>query len=204
MAKDKKGFVLYADQKLIFDDLTNEEAGVLIKHIFSYVNDENPILTDRLIDMAFKPIKLQLKRDLVKYEGVRERNSANARKRWDAIASSGIPKDTKNADIDKVIDKDKDINNNIDIRKLKFADTLKPFLVKYGKDMMNDFYAYWTEPNKSNTKFRMELEKTWELSRRLEAWAKNDKSFTKNKGFEIPKIDTSKNEYIAKQPEEWK
>jgi len=179
MAKDKKGFVLYADQKLIFDDLTNEEAGVLIKHIFSYVNDENPILTDRLIDMAFKPIKLQLKRDLVKYEGVRERNSANARKRWDAIASSGIPKDTKNADIDKVIDKDKDINNNIDIRKLKFADTLKPFLVKYGKDMMNDFYGYWTEPNKSNTKFRQELEKVWDINKRLLTWSRNDKGFNK-------------------------
>jgi hypothetical protein len=131
MAENKKGFVLYADQKLIFDDLTNEEAGTLIKHIFSYVNDENPVLNDRLIDMAFKPIKLQLKRDLVKYETVRERNSVNARKRWDASASSGIPNDTKNADIDKGIDKDKDINS-IDIRKLKFADTLKPFLDKYG------------------------------------------------------------------------
>ena len=51
MAEDKKGFVLYADQKLIFNDLTNEEAGILIKHIFSYVNDENPVLEDRLIDI---------------------------------------------------------------------------------------------------------------------------------------------------------
>tara|TARA_R110000868_G_scaffold36781_5_gene130244 strand:- start:1982 stop:2632 length:651 start_codon:yes stop_codon:yes gene_type:complete len=112
MAENKKGFVLYADQKSIFDSLTNEESGVLIKHIFSYVNDENPTLNDRLIDMAFNPIKLQLKRDLVKYEGVKERNSANARKRWDATASSGIPKSTKNAD--KGIDKDKDKDKGID------------------------------------------------------------------------------------------
>jgi hypothetical protein len=118
MAKDKKGFVLYADQKLIFDDLTNEEAGILIKHIFSYVNDENPELNDRLLDMAFKPIKLQLKRDLVKYEGVKERNSANARKRWDAVESSGIPNipnSTKNADKDNDIVKDKDIDKDNDI-----------------------------------------------------------------------------------------
>ncbi len=109
MAEGKKGFVLYADQKSIFDDLTNEEAGILIKHIFSYVNDENPILEDRIIQMAFNPIKMQLKRDLVKYENVRERNRENSRKRWDAVASSGIPNDTKNADIDKdiVIVKDK-------------------------------------------------------------------------------------------------
>jgi len=173
MAENKKGFVLYADQKLIFDDLTNEEAGTLIKHIFSYVNDENPVLNDRLIDMAFKPIKLQLKRDLVKYETVRERNSVNARKRWDASASSGIPNDTKNADIDKGIDKDKDINS-IDIRKLKFADTLKPFLDKYGKEMIRKFYDYWTEPNKSNTKFKQELQKTWDVKRRLDSWSSNN------------------------------
>ena len=175
MAENKKGFVLYADQKLIFDDLTNEEAGTLIKHIFSYVNDENPVLTDRLIDMAFKPIKLQLKRDLVKYETVRERNSVNARKRWDATASSGIPNDTKNADIDKGIDKDKDKDiNSIDIRKLKFADTLKPFLDKYGKEMIRKFYDYWTEPNKSNTKFKQELQKTWDVKRRLDSWSSNN------------------------------
>jgi hypothetical protein len=173
MAENKKGFVLYADQKLIFDDLTNEEAGTLIKHIFMYVNDENPVLNDRLIDMAFKPIKLQLKRDLVKYETVRERNSVNARKRWDATASSGIPNDTKNADKDKGIDKDKDINS-IDIRKLKFADTLKPFLDKYGKEMIRKFYDYWTEPNKSNTKFKQELQKTWDVKRRLDSWSSNN------------------------------
>ena len=131
MAENKKGFVLYADQKFIFDDLTNEEAGLLIKHIFSYVNDENPELKDRFLDMAFKPIKLQLKRDLVKYEGVKERNSANARKRWDATASSGIPKvpnSTKNADKDNDIDKgndtdkDKVIDKDINIIEIWFKD----------------------------------------------------------------------------------
>lgn len=64
-------------------------------------------------------------------------------------------------------------------RKLKFASTLEPFLQKYGKEMLDEFYKYWTEPNKSNTKFRQELEKTWDLSRRLETWAKNDKGFNK-------------------------
>lgn len=180
MAENKKGFVLYADQKLIFDDLTNEEAGILIKHIFAYVNDENPVFEDRFLDMAFKPIKLQLKRDLVKYEAVKERNSANARKRWDAVASSGmpeVPNSTKNADKDKGIDKDKDIDKdkgiNIEQRKLKFSESLKPFLITYGKDMLNDFYSYWAEPNKSGTKFKKELQVTWDTERRLKTWANN-------------------------------
>ena len=69
----------------------------------------------------------------------------------------------------------------IDNRKLKFSDTLKPFLEIYGKDLLNDFFKYWTEPNKSATKFRQELEKTWDVSRRLESWAKNDKNFKNGK-----------------------
>lgn len=66
---------------------------------------------------------------------------------------------------------------DIDSRKLKFSHTLKPFLQNYGKTLLNEFYKYWTEPNVSNTKFRRELEKTWDVGRRLETWAKNDKNF---------------------------
>jgi hypothetical protein len=53
MAKDKKGFILYADQKALFDQLPNEKAGELIKFIFSYVNDENPISEDLIINLAY-------------------------------------------------------------------------------------------------------------------------------------------------------
>lgn len=87
MAKDKKGFILYADQISIFDALTDAEAGVLIKHIFKYVTDQNPIPNDnRIIEMAFIPIKQQLKRDLVKYEGTKDKKSESGvlgnLKRW--------------------------------------------------------------------------------------------------------------------------
>ena len=77
MAKDKTSFILYADQRSYFDKLTDEEAGRLIKHIFSYVNDENPNPVDRITDLSFEPIKLQLKRDLIKYESIVNRNKSN-------------------------------------------------------------------------------------------------------------------------------
>jgi hypothetical protein len=75
MAQDKKGFILYADQKELFDQLPNDKAGELIKHIFSYVNDENPITDDLLIKLAFTPIKQQLKRDLKKFEETKKQRS---------------------------------------------------------------------------------------------------------------------------------
>jgi hypothetical protein len=48
----------------VFDELSDEDAGKLIKHIFAYVNDEDPITEDKLLKVAFLPIKTQLKRDL--------------------------------------------------------------------------------------------------------------------------------------------
>ena len=60
----KKSFVLYTDQREVFEELDDEQAGKLIKHIFSYVNDENPEAEDKFVRLAFLPIKTQLKRDL--------------------------------------------------------------------------------------------------------------------------------------------
>lgn len=68
MAEDKKSFVAYADWKDTFDKLPDEIAGKLIKHIFAYVNDENPISEDFVIEAVFSNIKNTLKRDLKKWE----------------------------------------------------------------------------------------------------------------------------------------
>lgn len=71
MAEGKKSFVLYCDQINLFEKLSNDQAGQLIKHIFRYTNDQNPETPDLLIEIAFEPIKLQLKRDLIKWKGER-------------------------------------------------------------------------------------------------------------------------------------
>jgi hypothetical protein len=85
MAKDKTSFVLYSDSKSIIDLLSNEQAGLLLKTLFAYVNDENPIVDDS-IKLVFEMVKLQLKRDLKKWERTKEgrsiagKASAEARK----------------------------------------------------------------------------------------------------------------------------
>lgn len=68
MAQGKKSFIAYADWKNTFDELPNEEAGALIKHIFAYVNDEEPESDSILIRAIFANIKSTLKRDLDKWE----------------------------------------------------------------------------------------------------------------------------------------
>jgi hypothetical protein len=74
MAKDKTSFVLYSDSKSIIDLLSNEQAGLLLKTLFAYVNDENPIIDNSII-LVFEMIKLQLKRDLKKWEKTKEGRS---------------------------------------------------------------------------------------------------------------------------------
>jgi hypothetical protein len=80
MAENKKGFLLYADYEELFDELEDVIAGKLIKHILKYVNDKQPTTENLVVNVAFIPIKRQLKRDLEKYEGKREQWSDAGKK----------------------------------------------------------------------------------------------------------------------------
>lgn len=80
MAENKKSFVAYADWKETFDKLPDEVAGKLIKHIFAYVNDENPVSEDFIIEAVFSNIKNTLKRDLKKWESQLEQRREAGRR----------------------------------------------------------------------------------------------------------------------------
>ncbi len=86
MAKDKQGFILYTDLHSTVKSLKDVEAGKLFKHILAYVNDLEPKSNDRIVNLVFEPIRLQLKRDLAKWENQLSRKSEGAKKanlkRW--------------------------------------------------------------------------------------------------------------------------
>ena len=79
MAEDKKSFILYADYINLVQKLPDKEAGELFKHILKYVNDQNPITDNFVVEIAFEPIKLQLKRDLKKWDEKRVVKSESGR-----------------------------------------------------------------------------------------------------------------------------
>lgn len=80
MADGKKSFVLYVDWQKTVELLSNDKAGILFKHILKYVNDLNPKTDDMIIKIAFEPIKQQLKRDLIKWRGIREERVRSGKK----------------------------------------------------------------------------------------------------------------------------
>lgn len=194
MADGKNTIVIYKDWKNIFEKLTDEESGRLIKHLFRFVNDENPE-SDRLIELVFEPIKLTLKRDLKHWETVIEKRreagkkggiaSGETRKQNEANeANALIVKQNQANEADSVIDidsvivieKEKKIDRIVFIEKIQkdFYQSLTPFVKEFGRDALREFYEYWSEPNKSKTKIKFQLEKTWDTRLRLLRWVKND------------------------------
>lgn len=73
MAEGKRSFILYTDLLATVEKLNDNKAGKLFKMILDYVNDKNPNTDDILLQVAFEPIKQQLKRDLKDWEAERSK-----------------------------------------------------------------------------------------------------------------------------------
>ena len=93
-------------------------------------------------------------------------------------------KSDNNLQISKEVIKER-INKNTLSKSEKFKSEV--FSYDYPKSMLESFYDYWSEPNKSKTKERWQLQPTFEISRRLKTWAKREKSF--NPKQTMSKID---------------
>ncbi len=89
-----------------------------------------------------------------------------------------------------------EIKADTERRMKEFYTSLIPFVQTYGKQMVREFYDYWSETNKSGSKMRWEQQTTWVLERRLEYWSRNDKSY-KSKSNGIDRTNNSTREERA-------
>lgn len=186
MAKHKKSFVAYSDWIDTFIELSDEDAGKLAKHLFKYVNDLDPDPETLLVKMCFIPMQQTLKRDLKKWtDGSDNRKdrartaglaSAKAKQLKATQGNSVVESSTKSTVSVSVSVSGNDITNKEKIGKIqeKFYNSLIPFVDKFGKEEIRKFYEYWSEPNKSKTKIKFQLEKTWDANLRLHRWTKNN------------------------------
>lgn len=145
MAKDS--FILYLEQKDIFEVLTDEEAGQLIKAIFKYEETGQVPDLDKSLKIAFIPIKSALDRNKEKYEKVIERNKKNIEKRWNkndtknTTGKFGIQKNTKNTDNDNEYEHEydneheNDNDNNNDVVSDSCVDGLQEIIDFYNENI---------------------------------------------------------------------
>jgi hypothetical protein len=180
----KKSFVLYTDWHSIFEDLTDEEAGKMIKHIFSYVNDKDPKLDDRMLSLIFKPMQMQLKRDLSKWDSIRQ-------KRSEAGKMGGRPKNqTKakkaNALFEKQTKAKKAVNVNVNVNDIN---NNRSFVVDANNDLIQ-YRTYLFDIIKQKKISRDVLLKNSmiDLSKRNELW----EAFILNAISETPQIEDEK------------
>jgi len=79
--------------------------------------------------------------------------------------------------------------NPIEERQKKFYDECAAYVGEFGKEIVREFYDYWSEENSDKTKFKKEFQKTFNVKSRLNTWKKNKDKFTPS-----PQIKKNENE----------
>jgi hypothetical protein len=153
MAENKRSFLLYTDVHFTVKKLTDEQAGKLFKHILSYVNDENPIMNNKIIDLVFEPIKQALKRDLRKYEIIREKRSlagkASADKRQQVLTNDECVKHDEHVLTNSTVSVSVSdiVNDNVIVKEEKKKRT--DFDFQFCDDKFIPVFMEWVEYKKS-------------------------------------------------------
>jgi hypothetical protein len=80
MAENKKSFLLYTDLIHTVSKMPKDKVADLFLTILDYVNDLNPEPGDLVVQVAFEPIKQQLKRDLRKWDKYVQKQQNNGLK----------------------------------------------------------------------------------------------------------------------------
>lgn len=202
MASGKKSFILYCDLIHTFNELTDVEAGQLIKHLLAYVNDQNPQTDNKLIKIAFEPIKQQLKRDLKDWEVIREKRSEagklSAVKRAEqkqqvltSVDTSQQPSTNPTVNVTGIVT----VNDNVIVRddgKMFHIPTLESVIEQFkikGKDpsAAKDFYDNYQANGWMMGKSPMVR---WEYA--VEKWKPKDKAFSNAASlFDKPKPNSA-------------
>ena len=83
----------------------------------------------------------------------------------------------------------------IEEREIEFRDSLVEYVDKYGKAMIRAFFEYWTEKQPKGKKMRFEMQKVFDIKKRLVTWSSKDW----NSSTKITKADDDLLEHIKKQ-----
>lgn len=62
----------------------------------------------------------------------------------------------------------------LEARRQAFIEELRKYQGVYSNDLLNAFYTYWSECNRTFTKMRFEMQKTFQIDLRLKTWYNND------------------------------
>lgn len=188
----KKSFILYSDIHDILQVLSDEEAGKLFKAIASYnLTGEKAETDNRVVNVILTIVTAQLERNKQKYQQICTQRSSAGRKgsekRWKkqetkpeeqkTVKETSTEAGTETApetapETTLKTTPSQRREERITKSKEHFIKDMEAYADKYDRQMLNDFFRYWTELNPSHTKMRYEMQKTWETGKRLATWSK--------------------------------
>lgn len=142
----------------------------VIKSFSLFQYDSDSFWSDEVIEQIEKRQKLKERRkEAANKRWINKKNIIVPKKEIDS--SPNVIDSSPNVKITKV-DKEQEMKS----RERMFYNMLIPFVKTYGREMIREFFDYWSEPNKSHSKMRFEQERTWDLSRRLQTWEKRSRN----------------------------
>ena len=206
--KENYSFIIHESTIRMSSLLTAEQLGRLYQHIHSYVSgDPTPCEeTDVAVNIIFNEWRIRYEADKEAYEHTRQQRSKAGRKgmekRWkkqqettsDNETITKITDSEYDSDIDSVFSEENEKQKEtspkgeakkkislappLEQRKEAFLQSILPHTDRYGSDMLNDFFQYWTELDRRRQRMKFETQRHWETGKRLSAWSR--KSFCHN------------------------
>lgn len=172
--------------------LSKEERGILLCAITDYAMDKKVTkIKPNALNVLFLKIKHEIDVSVSRSSSGSKGGFASSKsfdmssksfdmfsKRSDTCSKSRAKENKEEIPPTPPIEENKAKKENIslEIQKKDFQQEVNSYADRYPTDMLQQFFDYWSETNKSGTKMRYELQKTWDLSLRLARWARNQKT----------------------------
>ena len=189
--RETRNFIIHENIMRMSSQLDNEELARFFRHVYRYVEsgqmpEEEPSCA---VNIIFNEWRLRYEADKERYEEVsqkrREAGRKGVNKRWNKNGSTaqdtGDSVDEENAPtatstVTEQPRTEAEGEGKLEIRKDNFYQSILPYAGQYDREMLNDFFQYWTELDKRRRRMRFEMQKTWETGKRLNLWSR--KQFT--------------------------
>lgn len=187
-------------------ELPLETQGEIYNAIFTYGLDFEVTELSGVSKTIWTLIKPQIDANIKRFENGKKPKNKQTESKTEAKNNQDESKTETNNNNNNNVNDNVNVNdkviNNINSRKTSFANSLKPFVGVYSKEMLNEFYFYWTEHGVNDKKMRFEKQTSFDINLRLLNW--NKRSFKKqnqNTGVSIDSIKNKPNLSYAERME---
>lgn len=164
----------YVDQLLEVNGIpkgTEEQLRLLLSHLYTAVS------MFQLLDADSKERVSDLMKILNNNYGAKlvlKERKRNKEKEKTPLHPSIKEKENKEKDEKTNVRAKRNFSAALDERKMAFLLDCQQFIEQYGKQVVDDFFNYWSEEDSPNGKMLFETKRTWNTAKRLYAWANNE------------------------------